>query len=180
MTNDTMKEIINDTVHLATVGKDPMMRLALEGIANRLQTLCDAGLYITPKAAVEALNAEKQSGKDAESAAPAEVPAEKRGLVGIIQNERHCLAWNYTDGLDIRVTSDKLDDKTWKVTAFKNGILIFDGCCQGGKWLANVIARFIRNAMTNRAMKLKWQHAKRRATANPPSRCALRRTGEGK
>ena len=55
MTNDTIKEIINDTRDLAATRKNPMTRLALEGIANRLQTLCDAGLYITPKAAVDAV-----------------------------------------------------------------------------------------------------------------------------
>ena len=48
MSTDTIEEVINDTVDLATHSKDPMTRLALEGIANRLQTLCDAGLYTTP------------------------------------------------------------------------------------------------------------------------------------
>lgn len=61
MTNDTIKDIINDTRDLAATRKNPLTRLALEGIANRLQALCDAGLYIPPKAAVEALNAEKQT-----------------------------------------------------------------------------------------------------------------------
>jgi len=53
MSTDTIEEVINDTVDLATHSKDPMTRLALEGIANRLQTLCDAGLYTTPKEVLE-------------------------------------------------------------------------------------------------------------------------------
>ncbi len=56
MSNDTIQEVINDTVDLAIHCKNPMTRLALEGIANRLQTLCDAGLYVTPKAALDAID----------------------------------------------------------------------------------------------------------------------------
>ena len=53
MTTDTMKAVISDTRDLAATRKNPMTRLALEGIANRLQTLCDAGLYTTPKEVLE-------------------------------------------------------------------------------------------------------------------------------
>ena len=53
MSNDTIKEIINDTHDLASACKDPLTKLAIEGIENRLQTLCDAGLYVTPKEVFE-------------------------------------------------------------------------------------------------------------------------------
>ena len=53
MTADTMKAVIRDTRDLAATRKNPMTRLALEGIANRLQTLCDAGIYTTPKEVLE-------------------------------------------------------------------------------------------------------------------------------
>ena len=39
MSNDTIKDIINDVRDLAATHQDPMTRLALEGIANRLQAL---------------------------------------------------------------------------------------------------------------------------------------------
>lgn len=59
MNEDTMKEIINDVKDLASTRKNPLTRLALDGIANRLEKLVAGGLYITPKAALDVANAEQ-------------------------------------------------------------------------------------------------------------------------
>lgn len=50
MQEDNIKEIINDVKGLAATRKNPLTRLALEGIATRLQALCDKGTYFTPAA----------------------------------------------------------------------------------------------------------------------------------
>ena len=55
MTEDIINNIISDAVDFAIHAKDPMIRLGLEGIVNRLQALCDKGLYVTPKAVVDAV-----------------------------------------------------------------------------------------------------------------------------
>ena len=59
MNEDTMKEIINDVKDLASTRKNPMTRLALDGIASRLEKLVADGLYITPKAAVDVVAGER-------------------------------------------------------------------------------------------------------------------------
>lgn len=69
MNKDTLNKVINDVKMLSLEcrsldspdGNAEMLRMALSRISERLQALCDAGLYITPKAAVEALNAEKRN-----------------------------------------------------------------------------------------------------------------------
>ena len=62
MTNDTMKEIISDAEGLSLDVKDvSMLRYGIKRIAERLQALCDAGLYITPKAALDAVEEELKS-----------------------------------------------------------------------------------------------------------------------
>lgn len=55
MTNDNINNIISDAVQIAIHAKDQMTRLALEGLVNRLQALCDKGLNVTPKAVVDAV-----------------------------------------------------------------------------------------------------------------------------
>ena len=57
MSNDAINDIINDTRDLAATRKNPMTRLALEGIANRLEALVERGLYVTPKAALDVVTA---------------------------------------------------------------------------------------------------------------------------
>ncbi len=57
MTEDNIKEIINDVKDLAATRENPMTRLALEGIANRLEALVERGLYVTPKAALDVVTA---------------------------------------------------------------------------------------------------------------------------
>ncbi len=57
MNEDNIKEIINDVKDLAATRKNPMTRLALEGIANRLEALVERGLYVTPKAALDVVTA---------------------------------------------------------------------------------------------------------------------------
>jgi len=55
MTNDTIKDIINDARGLANCCEvsPALLKMGIKGIANRLQTLCDAGLYLAPKEALE-------------------------------------------------------------------------------------------------------------------------------
>ena len=166
MSNDTIKDIINDVRDLAATRKNPMTRLALEGIANRLQALCDAGLYITPKAAIDAIagNGEPGTGNGEAPLPDARCPIpQKRNLVGIICNERSILSWNYENGLAIRVTGAKMSEDVWEVTAWRGDRIAFDGMSHGGKWQAVALVKFLRNGMVSRAMKVKKNHENRRA-----------------
>ena len=56
MTNDNIKDIINDARDLAKAA-DTMTGLGIEGIAKRLEQLVERGLYVTPKAALDVVTA---------------------------------------------------------------------------------------------------------------------------
>ncbi len=57
MKDDNIKDIIGDAADLAAHCKDPLTRMALDGIVNRLQTLVDAGICVTPKSAAGVVRA---------------------------------------------------------------------------------------------------------------------------
>ena len=148
MSNDTIKDIINDLRDLAAMRKNPMTRLALEGIANRLQALLGK-------------HGEQENQEIAAPASP-DLHA-KKGLVGIISNERSILAWNYKDNLAIRVTGTKMGEDAWEINARRGDQLVFGGLSHGGKWQADTLVKFLRNGMVSRAMKVRKNHENRKA-----------------
>lgn len=86
---------------------------------------------------------------------------EKRGkLIGIVSNPRHILAWNYSDGLDVRVVADceRPGDREWTVFVWSSGLIRFQGTVLGGRCMADRFVRFLRNGMTSRMKKCRKNH----------------------
>ena len=90
---------------------------------------------------------------------------EKRetGKIGIKSNRDAILVWNLLDGLDIVVSGQRLSDDSWKASLTSHGIarasLIIFGCRQ----TATNLCMALRNGMTRRCMKIKSNHANRKA-----------------
>lgn len=87
---------------------------------------------------------------------------EKTGgkLVGIISNLRHILAWNYSEGLGVRVVADRdhADEQEWTVFVWSSGLIRFQGTVLGGRGMAVRFVRFLRNGMTSRTKKCRKNH----------------------
>lgn len=145
MNEDTMKEIINDVKDLASTRENPMTRLALDGIANRLEQLVERGLYITPKAALDVVAANP----------PMSEGVKKRGLVGIRFNDMSIVAWNLSDNKNIRVTARKINDHCWHVDGYAADTLRISATVFGGKHETLRYVRFIRNGLMSRVMRRK-------------------------
>ena len=87
---------------------------------------------------------------------------EKTGgkLVGIISNLRHIMAWNYSEGLDVRVVADRdhANEQEWTVFVWSSGRIRFQGTVLGGRGMAVRFVRFLRNGMTSRTKKCRKNH----------------------
>ena len=166
MKNDTMKEIINDVKDLASTRKNPLTRLALEGIANRLEQLVERGLYITPKAALDVAKAEQpvvdgpslnevfKKGLDIPPVPPVP-PTKNRGQVGIRFNDTSIVAWNLADNKNIRVTGRKINDHCWQADGYVADTLRISAAVFGGKHATLRYVKFIRNGLMSRVMRRK-------------------------
>ena len=160
MSNDTIKEIINDVRGLALnhLIHQPLTRFALDGIADRLQALCDAGTIGT-------------TGTD-ETANAAEAPRKKPA--GHVHTDGHILAWSYQDGHAVRVTCD-LDAGTesiWKLSARLGNRLVVSGQVYGGKTVAKEVAVYLRNGLTRltlRNLQKRRRRAAKKAAAQTPA-----------
>lgn len=95
----------------------------------------------------------------------------KRGKqCGITINNRHILAWNYTEGMDIRVDAKKLAGDAWAGELHSNGQIRATIVVRGGRWLANALCRGLRNSMTS------WRLKRHRNKANRAARLAAKLT----
>jgi len=93
-----------------------------------------------------------------------------RSLIGIASNERHIIAWNYSNGLDVRVTADRIGlhvgegGKTdWHIVLATQEGAIMEAVATCGRWTCNQLVRFLRNAMTSRKNRVRKAKANRRA-----------------
>lgn len=125
--------------------------------------------YFTPKPALDAVAGARPL--DAVLANPpfSRPDAEKkRGKqVGITTNDRHILAWNYTDNMDIRVEARKLENCGWAGQLHSNGQERASIVVIGGKWLTNALCKGLRNSMTS------WRQKRHRNNANRAARGAV-------
>lgn len=91
-----------------------------------------------------------------------------RGLVGIRCNATAIVAWSLTDNINIRVDARKVAERAWYIDGYTAGTLRISATVFGGRGTAKTYARFIRNGMVSRAMKLK--HNPNRRAANPSTK----------
>ena len=77
------------------------------------------------------------------------------GLVGIISNKTHILAWNYDNGLNICVTGDQTSPDVWQVRVECGNSIRLLGSVFGGRWQTDRLIRALRNGMTSRRLRLK-------------------------
>ena len=89
----------------------------------------------------------------------------KRGQVCDISNKTTALSFNFCDGLDIQVTAREVKQGLWTIEGRSRGMCRIMASVFGGRGTATRYARFIRNGMVSRAMKLK--HNPNRRAANP-------------
>ncbi len=90
---------------------------------------------------------------------------EKRetGKIGIKSNRDAILAWNISDGLDIVVSGQRLSDDSWKASLTSHGIARGSLIVFGGRATAANLCMSLRDGMTRRCMKIKRNHANRKA-----------------
>ena len=90
---------------------------------------------------------------------------EKResGKIGIKSNRDAILVWNLSDGLDIVVSGQRLSDDSWKASLTSHGIARASLIIFGGRQTATNLCMALRDGMTRRCMKIKRNHANRRA-----------------
>lgn len=91
-------------------------------------------------------------------------------VIGIVSNPRHIIAWNYKDGLDVRVTADRLGPfedggglTQWRVDLSTTDGLILSGVATCGRWCMDRIVRGLRNALTSRKLHVRKSHENRKA-----------------
>lgn len=87
----------------------------------------------------------------------------QKGKIGIKSNRDAILAWNLTDGLDIVVSGQRLNDASWKTMLQSHGVARASMIVFGGRQTAYNLCRALRNGMTSRCMKIKRNHSKRKA-----------------
>ena len=91
MNTDTIQDIIRDAHALAQwPGEADLIRSGAGAIARRLEWLVSHGLYITPKAALDAVTANPPMSEGVKECGSEGV--EKRGLVGIRYNDTSIIA----------------------------------------------------------------------------------------
>lgn len=163
MNEDTMKEIIRDAHSLAkaeNVTAD-IVRAGAETIARRLERLVAHGLYITPKAALDAVAGERPLDKMLKTPMSEGVEecgsegVKNRGLVGIRFNDMSIVAWDLCDNKNIRVTAKKLNERCWHVDGYVADTLRISATVFGGKWATLRYVKFIRNGLMSRVMRRK-------------------------
>lgn len=94
-----------------------------------------------------------------------EEQSEKRetGKIGIKSNRDAILVWNLADGLDIVVSGQRLSDDSWKASLTSHGIARASLIIFGGRQTATNLCMALRDSMTRRCMKIKRNHANRKA-----------------
>ena len=145
MNNDTMKDIINDVRDLASVS-DAMTRIGLDGIANRLKKLLDDSLPDSETPSSESNADEDKSG------------SYRCGFVG---NKTTSVYYNFLDNLDIQVTAREIKTGQWTIEGRNRTEVRIVATVFGGRDTANKFARFIRDGMVLRSMKIKRDHKRR-------------------
>ena len=164
MNEDTIQDIIRDAHALAQwTGDADLIQSGAETIARRLERLVERGLYITPKAALDAVTANPPMSEGVKECGSEGV--EKRGLVGIRYNDTSIIAWNLSDNTNIRIGARKAAERAWHIDGYVADSLRISGTVFGGKHATIRYVKFIRNGLTSRALRLKGLKAKRRAAA---------------
>ena len=134
MMNETEKKAISRTANSLHELASSLDLCAETTRTELVQTLHKHGDFLTSLLAGSAENAETVD------------PEKKVGrLVGIMSNKTHILAWNYSDGLDIRVTGDEMSSKVWQVRVECAGELRMMGSVFGGRWRTERLVRALRN-----------------------------------
>lgn len=83
--------------------------------------------------------------------------------VGNVGNATALMSWNFTDGLAIESKAFKVGERCWRVETRARGELRAVATVFGGKGLAKVVCKHLRNALTARVKRLKKIHANYRA-----------------
>ena len=176
MNEDTMKDIIRDAHALAeSSAAEDLIRAGAETIARRLERLVAHGLYITPKAALDVVAGERPLDmmlKTPMSEGVKECGSEgvkKPVLIGNFSNKTAALSFSFLDGLDIQVTAREVRQGQWTIEGRSRGTCRIMASVFGGRGTARRYARFIRNGMVSRAMKLKHNQNRRAANPSNPS-----------
>ena len=86
-----------------------------------------------------------------------------RGKIGIKSTATAILAWNLSDGLDIVVSGQRVKEGIWNVLLNSHGICIASMHVHGGRQTANNLCLGLRDGLTRRFMKIKSNHANRKA-----------------
>ncbi|MBR4653484.1 MAG: hypothetical protein IKO72_09000 [Kiritimatiellae bacterium] len=90
-------------------------------------------------------------------------PKPERGKIGIKSNRDAILVWNLADGLDVVVSGQRLNDASWNVQLQSHGISRASMIVFGGRQTAANLCMALRNGMTRHCMKIKSNHANRKA-----------------
>ncbi len=133
------------------------------------------GIYRTPQAAIDAVMANPPFGgsvaaelQDAPPFSPESADGDgdgdkKSNLIGMSCGQNSILAWNFSEGLRVRVDAERKGDNYWMLTASYGDNTRMIATIFGGRWTANTYARLMRNALTARAKKIRRNHEKRKA-----------------
>ena len=88
---------------------------------------------------------------------------EKSNLIGISCGKNSILAWNFAEGLRVRIAAERKGDNFWMLTANYGDNTRMVASIFGGRWTVNTYARLMRNALTAREKKIRRNHENRKA-----------------
>ena len=185
MNTDTIQDIIRDAHALAqSPAAEDLIRAGAETIARRLERLVEHGLYITPKKAVDAVAGERPLDKKLKTPMSEGVTecgsegVKKPVLIGNFSNKTAALSFNFLDGLDIQVTAREVRQGQWTIEGRSRGTCRIMASAFGGRGTAMRYAKYIRNGMVSRAMKLRHNQNRRAANLSNPSNASNPSTKE--
>ena len=188
MKEDTLKDIINDTRDLAATRKNPMTRLALEGIANRLETLV-------------AMAANPPMSEDVKKHSWLELPrgVTLRRFCGADRSVTYVGQYRSTDPgelgasnsrplrvYQVRVDRRACTDTAWEATVMENDEIIFGlQTTRGGRAMAERVAvkalkAWLRYLSHNKGKESRKRHRKALKQRKKAARRAARMAEEGK
>ena len=132
------------------------------------------GIYRTPQAAIDAVMANPPFGgsvaAELQDAPPPFSPEsadgsgdKKSNLIGMSCGQNSILAWNFSEGLRVRVVAERKGGNCWMLTASYGDNVRMIASIFGGRWTADTYARLVRNALTAREKKIRRNHEKRKA-----------------
>lgn len=137
---------------------------AIDRHVSQLKQACDGDATAATDAAVE------RRGQDEDA-------AQKRGSVGLRSNANAVLAWCFAERLSVVVSGHRLGtDNSWMLEVRSAGMLRACTTVFGGRATAAKFARYLRDGMVGRAMRLKKTHAKRAFALSPEAKAELAAT----